>query len=125
MRGVHDRVAVVTGATSGIGKAIAISLAKSGAYVCLVGRSLGKLESIKQEDKTMASQFGCYQADLSRDQDLRELTRKIKRDFNKIDVLVHSAGVISVGRVEDSSIKDLDKQFAINVRAPYYLTQRA
>ncbi|MGZ9165518.1 MAG: SDR family oxidoreductase [Anaerolineales bacterium] len=124
MRGVHDGVAVVTGANGGIGKAIALGLAKSGAYVCLVGRNLRKLEAVRWEDKTIASQFGCYQADLSLDNDLRTLTRKIQRKFKKIDVLVHSAGVISLGRIEDASIKDLDKHFAINVRAPYYLTQR-
>lgn len=124
MSGVHNRVAVITGASSGIGKAIAIGLAKSGVYVCLVGRNLRKLEAVRGEDKTIVSQFGCYQADLSLDNDLRALTKKIQRDYKKIDVLVHSAGIISISRIEDASIKDLDKQFAINVRVPYYLTQK-
>jgi NADP-dependent 3-hydroxy acid dehydrogenase YdfG len=121
---VDTTIAVITGASSGIGKAIAIQLAKSGAYVCLVGRNLRKLEALKREDKTLTSHFGCYPADLSRENDLRKLTQKIRTDFDRIDFLVHSAGAISIGSVEDASIKDLDQQFSINVRAPYYLTQK-
>ena len=124
MKRVDTTIAVITGASSGIGKAIAIHLAKSGAYVCLVGRNLRKLEALKREDKTLTSHFGCYQADLSLEDNLRKLTQKIRTDFNRIDFLVHSAGAISMGSVEDASIKDLDKQFSINVRAPYYLTQK-
>jgi NADP-dependent 3-hydroxy acid dehydrogenase YdfG len=123
MCAVHDKVAVVTGANSGIGKAVAIALAKSGVYVSLVGRNLRKLESFKQEDKSIEPLFGCYQADLSVDNDLRKLTARIEKDFDKIDILVHSAGVISISQVENASIEDLDKQFSVNVRAPYYLTQ--
>ena len=93
-------------------------------YVCLVGKSKKKLKAIKREDLTNASFFRCYRADLSLDNDLRKLSERLERDFSKIDVLVHSAGVISLGRIEHSSIKDFDKHFSVNVRAPYYLTQR-
>jgi NADP-dependent 3-hydroxy acid dehydrogenase YdfG len=124
MHEIQGKVAVVTGASSGIGKAIAQKLARTGAYVCLVGRDLKKLEALKREDKTVASNLGCYQADLAREHDLRKLTQRIIKDFDRIDILVHSAGSISMGPVEDASIEDLDRQFSVNVRAPYYLTQK-
>jgi NADP-dependent 3-hydroxy acid dehydrogenase YdfG len=124
MQALQDRVAVVTGASSGIGRAIAQSLVRQGAYVCLVGRDLDKLEALKLEDKTFASSLGCYQADLSREDDLEKLAQRITKGFSGIDILVHSAGSISVGRIEDASIGDLDRQFAVNVRAPYSLTQK-
>ncbi|MGZ9165651.1 MAG: SDR family oxidoreductase [Anaerolineales bacterium] len=124
MNRVDTTIAVVTGASRGIGKAIAQSLARTGVYVCLVGRDLKRLEALKREDKSLTSHFGCYQADLSLKDNLRKLTQKIRTDFDRIDFLVHSAGAISIGSVEDASIKDLDQQFSINVRAPYYLTQK-
>ena len=120
----NGKIAVVTGAGSGIGKAVSMSLALSGTHVCLVGRNMRKLEEIKRQEKDIESRFVCYQADLSSDDDLRKLSKRIKSHFKSIDVLIHSAGVISMGEIENSSMQDFDKQFAINVRAPYYLTQR-
>jgi NADP-dependent 3-hydroxy acid dehydrogenase YdfG len=117
-----DRIAVVTGASSGIGRAIALGLASEGAILCLVGRRAETLESIAQ-GASGAARVETYRADLSLDQDVEGLADRIGSDFGQVDVLVHSAGFISLGSVASASIDDFDRQYRINVRAPYLLTQ--
>lgn len=123
MTAFTDQVAVVTGASSGIGKAIALGLAVQGATLCLVGRKLETLEAVAESAPTIAARMLCYRADLTQDNDIRELVAYLQRDFGYIDVLVHSAGVISLGRLETTSVADFDWHYRTNVRAPYVLTQ--
>lgn len=118
-----EQVAVVTGASSGIGKAIALGLAAQGAVLGLVGRKLETLEAVAESAREAASQVLCYRADLTSDDDIQDLVACLRRDFDYIDVLTHSAGVIAMGRLESARVQDLDWQYRINVRAPYVLTQ--
>jgi short-subunit dehydrogenase len=118
------RTAVVTGASSGIGKAIALALAGHGTTLCLVGRKLDRLEAIAENARVKgAARVASYQTDLTIDENVRELKRALKLDCGAIDLLIHSAGVISMGPIASAPVEDLDWQYRINVRAPYYLTQ--
>jgi short-subunit dehydrogenase len=117
------QLAVITGASSGIGKAIALALAANGVALCLVGRKLATLEAVARSARAAAPQVRCYQADLMLDEDIRALTTRLQRDFAYLDLLIHSAGAISLGRVECAPIDDFDRQYRTNVRAPYSLTQ--
>jgi short-subunit dehydrogenase len=116
------QVAVVTGASSGIGKTVACSLAQHGATVCLVARRLEELQ-------TVAASFRgnpvpqTYQTDLSVDEEVKRLVTRLRADFDHIDILVHSAAVYARGRFACAPISDLEKQFRTNVFAPYLLTQ--
>ena len=123
MRKHSQQVAVITGASGGIGKALALRLAKKGAHLCLIGRNQRALQSLASHAAKTASCIKCYQTDLSKDKDLTKLKKAIKANLDHIDVLIHCAGVLTLGRVEDSSVKDLDEQYRINVRAPYVLTK--
>jgi NADP-dependent 3-hydroxy acid dehydrogenase YdfG len=118
-----NRIAVVTGASSGIGCAIARQLAACGARVCLVGRKVETLLRVANETGHASSLAFCYQADLEREVDIRALVASLREDCGRVDVLVHSAGTISLGPVEGLPVEDLDRQFAVNLRAPYLLTQ--
>lgn len=119
----QGQTAVVTGASSGIGRAIAVGLAQQGATVCLVGRDASSLEAIARNYPALASGVVCYKADLEDDKDLLELKARLRWNLGHVDVLVHSAGAICLGRIESARIEDLDQQYRINVRAPYVLTQ--
>lgn len=123
MTALTDQVAVITGASSGVGKAIALELATQGAALCLVGRRVETLEGVAEQARARAPQVRCYQADLRLDEDIRQLAARLQQDFGRIDLLVHSAGVISLGRVETTPVEDFDWQYRTNVRAPYVLTQ--
>ena len=118
-----NKIAVVTGGSSGIGRAISLSLAAQGAMLCLVGRKLETLNAVAKKARATASGVLSYPTDLTLDEDIEELTSRLQEDFEYIDMLIHSAGVISPGRIEAAPIHDLDWQYRTNVRAPYVLTQ--
>ncbi len=118
-----NQVAVVTGASSGIGRAISLDLVTQGATVCLVGRRLDALEKVGEIARTTSPPVLVHQADLTMDEDIQGLAKRLQDEVGKVDILVHSAGVISLGQVETTSVKDFDWQYSVNVRAPYILTQ--
>jgi NADP-dependent 3-hydroxy acid dehydrogenase YdfG len=114
------KTAVITGASRGIGKAIAIELAGAGAILCLIGRNRQTLEETAHEGNTKAI---IYQTDLSDHKELEDLARFLKIEFKRVDALVHSAGIYSNAGFATASIKEFDQLFAVNVRAPFRLTQ--
>jgi NADP-dependent 3-hydroxy acid dehydrogenase YdfG len=119
---LQDHTCVVTGASSGIGRAIAVGLASAGATVCAVARRKHELEATA--DRANGSgEFALYEADLVVDEQVTRLARALLAREGGVDVLVHSAGTISLGDLETASVRDLDRQYAANVRAPYLLTQ--
>jgi len=123
MNALTDQIAVITGASSGIGKAIAIGLAQQGATVCLIGRNPETLKAVTEIARLVAPKSKWYQADMMLERDVREVARRIGHEFGSVDILVHSAGFISLGHIETASLKDFDKHFQTNVRGPYALTQ--
>ncbi|HZS87074.1 MAG TPA: SDR family NAD(P)-dependent oxidoreductase [Chloroflexota bacterium] len=121
--GFRDQVAVVTGAGTGVGRAIALELARQGAVVCLVGRRLEALDAVAGEARVVSSRIVRLQADLTQDAAIGALLAQLKEEVRQIDVLVHSAGVITIGSIDTASMSDLDLQYRTNMRAPYALTQ--
>jgi len=115
--------AVITGASSGIGKAIAIAIASTGGSVCLVGRDLARLRAVADVASTTARTTAVYQADLSTDRAVHDLVRYVKDDFEQFDTLVHCAGAHATGSIEKMPVDQLDWLYRVNVRAPYALTQ--
>jgi short-subunit dehydrogenase len=115
------QAAVVTGAGSGIGRAIALSLASNDATVYLVGRRLSALQKVAAE--AGAERCRCYQADLAQPEEVHRLGADLSRDCQRIDILVHNAGTIALGDLSAQSAEDFDRQYFVNVRAPYVLTQ--
>jgi short-subunit dehydrogenase len=119
---LQDRTCVVTGASSGIGRAIAVALAAAGGTVCAVARRREELEATANRANG-TERFALYEADLVVDEEQERLANALLARAGGVDVLVHSAGMISLGDLETTSVSDLDRQYAVNVRAPYQLTQ--
>jgi len=115
-------VALVTGASSGVGRAIAVSLAHYGAFVCAAGRNRKRLgETIAQtEPGTLAIPF---QADLTLDASINQVDELLRKEFARLDILVHSSGSIQHSPMASAHLEDLDRQYTADVRAPYALTK--
>ncbi len=119
----QDQVAVVTGATSGVGKAIALELARQGAVVCLVGRRQQVVDAVAEEANVSPSRIVCVQADLMQDAAINDLQARLSEAVRQIDLLVHSAGVTTYGSIDDTPVTDLDVLYRTNLRAPYAVTR--
>lgn len=118
-----DQVAVITGASSGIGKAIALGLAAQAATVCLVGRQHSRLEEVAKRARATATRVFTHCVDLTCDEDIEKLKKRVQQDCGHVDVLVHSAGIIFLGPIERAPLGEFDQQYRANVRAPYALAQ--
>lgn len=120
---LKNKVALVTGASSGIGKAIAIELLKQGCKLILNGRNRKKIRNTIFEEQEYKDQITFVEADLMTDQGLNLLIEEVNKDTKQIDILIHSAGLIHVGSTATSTVAQFDEQYKLNVRAPYVLTQ--
>jgi short-subunit dehydrogenase len=118
-RSLTDQVAVVTGATSGIGHEIARTLANRGARVWAVGRRIETLRELVETRRGVRA----YEADLTDDSALKRLVDTISLE-GEVDIVVHAAAVLKLALFQEAAVDDLDRQYRINVRAPYVLTQR-
>jgi NADP-dependent 3-hydroxy acid dehydrogenase YdfG len=121
--GLAGCVAVVTGASSGIGRAIAVALSRQGVQLYVVGRDPGTLAGTVAVARQF-SQVTSFQIDLTVQENLQPLLRHLEGEAGRLDILIHSAGVIHQDPIARARIKDFDIQYATNVRAPYLLTQR-
>ena len=123
MTSLHAQTAVVTGASSGIGAAIALCLSEERANLHLIGRNARALEGITQQARKNSPQVSAYLADLNADADLAKLQADLTRECDRLDILVHCAGVIAMGPVASAPLDEFDRQYRTNVRAPFALTQ--
>jgi NADP-dependent 3-hydroxy acid dehydrogenase YdfG len=113
MEFLNGQIVVITGASSGIGKAIALGLAGQGASLCLVGRKLEILEEVAQRARSTAQCARSYQVELMLEKDIVELAVHLQQDFGHVDILIHSAGVISQGRFKGAPVEDFDWQYRV------------
>jgi NAD(P)-dependent dehydrogenase (short-subunit alcohol dehydrogenase family) len=121
MNPFHEQVAVITGAGSGIGKAIALALGKLGARLALVGRRTEPLKAVAESARPAEARL--YSADLACEGKVRELAAELVKDFRSIDVLVHNAAVHRMGSAATGSTDDFHLQYRLNLFSPYLLTQ--
>jgi len=113
---------VITGASSGVGRAIALGLASRGAFVCLIGRSPERLAGVAEEIAARGGRASTCTADLTSDRAIQDVVERLRRDHGGVEILVHSAGVFARGRIGEAPLEELDAQYRTNLRAPYALT---
>jgi NADP-dependent 3-hydroxy acid dehydrogenase YdfG len=122
-RPFEGQVALVTGASGGVGRAVALALARHGAAVWLVARNRARLETVANQIRAEQAAAETYALDLGCDGDVEVLIETIQRDLGRLDVLVHSAGLLRRGTLANSSLADFDEMYRVNVRGPYMLTR--
>jgi NAD(P)-dependent dehydrogenase (short-subunit alcohol dehydrogenase family) len=121
----NGKIALVTGATSGIGQACAIAFAKAGAKVVCVGRKADALEDVEQKIRALGAETVSINSDLARENEAQRVVEQAIRGFGGIDILVNAAGHLSNGTIENTSLEAWDEMMNVNVRAPFQLMQKA
>ena len=115
--------AVITGATKGIGKAIAVKLAENGYDLAVCARNNAELEALAAELEYTGVKVFYAAADCSVKEEVYQFCEAVNREFNSIDVLVNNAGVFIPGVLLDEEDNDFEQQQLLNVNAAYYLSK--
>jgi short-subunit dehydrogenase len=119
----EGKVCVVTGASSGIGRAFALECLRRGARVWGLGRSAERLASLVNDTRGLPGALTAVSVDLRDEDEIRSAVATILSQVESVDVLIHSAGSISRGPVEQAGVGELDGQYLVNLRAPFLLTR--
>jgi 3-oxoacyl-[acyl-carrier protein] reductase len=125
MAGVEGRIALVTGASQGIGRACALLLAESGAKLALCARNQEKLEQLAAEIKGKGGEAEVLPLDVSNDEAIKAVVKSAIARFGKLDILVNNAGITRDQLVMRMKRADWDDVLATNLTAPFLLIQAA
>ncbi len=124
MSPLANRVAFITGASSGIGAAVATALVPAGTRLFLSGRDETRLQATADRCRSQSAQVETHATDLTVDESLFKAVDHALGRFGGVDMLIHCAGYFHMGPVEQAAVEELDRQYRVNLRLPYLLTQR-
>ena len=123
---LSDKVALVTGASKGIGRETSIRLARAGALVIInYNRSQEKAEEVKQEIKDAGGEADIFKADVSNTEDVNALFAFIRDKHKRLDILVNNAGIIKDNLLLSMKLAEWDKVLDTNLRGAFLCTQQA
>ncbi len=122
---LEGKVAVVTGASRGIGRIIALALARHGAQISLAAKTGALLEAVRAEIEAMGGQASSFPTDVSREADVIALIRDTVERFGRLDILVNNAAIGVFGPLVDTSTEQWDRIMAINARGPFLMCREA
>ena len=125
MAGVEGRVALVTGASQGIGRACALLLANSGAKVALCARNQEKLDELAGEIKSNGGDATAFKLDVGNENEIKAVVKAVIAQYGKVDILVNNAGITRDQLVMRMKRADWDDVLATNLTAPFLLIQAA
>ena len=125
MKSLTGKVALITGASGGIGSAIARRFAESGIDLALCGRSEEKLERTRLDAEALGIRTMVYTGDLTANGAARACIEAVTAHFGRLDILVNNAGMALSCPFEDTTAEQFDQIMNLNVRTPYFLCQAA
>jgi 3-oxoacyl-[acyl-carrier protein] reductase len=121
---LRGRTAVITGASTGIGRAIAGKLAEAGCRLGICARTEASLEKAASELRAAGAQVVAIPTDVSREAEVERFAGTVERELGRAEVLVNNAGVGRFGSFLDLTPDEFDRTFATNVRGPFLCSQR-
>ena len=126
MPDLSGRTALVTGASRGIGRATAVALGKAGAQVIVhYGHAKAEAKEVIREIDAAGGRAQAIGAELSAPEGPHKLAKEVRRIVGeRLDILVANAGVTRAATIEEHTVDDFDRIFAVNVRAPFFLVQQ-
>lgn len=119
------KVALVTGASRGIGRAISLALAGEGATVVLAARAVGKLEETADKVGKAGGQAHIVVTELTDEDSIKNLIDVVREKYGKLDILVNNAGVTHSAKLEETATEDWQRCMMVNARAPFILCRQA
>ncbi|HEX8491729.1 MAG TPA: glucose 1-dehydrogenase [Pyrinomonadaceae bacterium] len=122
---LEGKVAIVTGATSGIGRATALRFAEAGARVAIVGRNARELKRLANEIDEQNGEALPIRADVTDEKMARRIISGTVKKFRALDVLVNAAGHLATGTIENTTLAAWDAMMNVNLRAVFNLMQEA
>jgi NAD(P)-dependent dehydrogenase (short-subunit alcohol dehydrogenase family) len=120
---LNSKVALITGASSGIGKATALLFAKEGAKVAVTGRSAEKLKITESALKKAGAEFFALAGDLNEAPFRERLVADAYKSFGRLDILVNAAGIIGNGDIQNTTLEFLDNMMMTNLTSVFHLMQ--
>jgi 3-oxoacyl-[acyl-carrier protein] reductase len=120
---LKGKTAVVTGAGKGIGRAIALALARQHADVVVAARTHADVQAVQREIEELGGRSLSLRADVRQENDVERLVQQTVNAFGKVDILVNNAGVGYFSRVVDMRVEDFDDMFATNMRGVFLCTR--
>jgi 3-oxoacyl-[acyl-carrier protein] reductase len=123
MDNLTGKSAIVTGGGTGIGRAIAIALAREGVKVVVCGRREAPLDEVVQEILSIGGQALGVQADVSDEKDIDRVVNSAMDVFGSVDILVNNAGIGGGGAIHNHSVREWDKILAVNLRGPFLMSR--
>jgi 3-oxoacyl-[acyl-carrier protein] reductase len=126
MTNLSGKTALVTGASRGIGRASALALAKAGIQVLVhYGRGAKEAEAVVADIRKASGRAEAVAADLAAPDGPHKLAKEVRAIMgDRLDILVANAGTSKAAAIEDYTVQDFDRLFAVNVRAPFFLVQQ-
>jgi 3-oxoacyl-[acyl-carrier protein] reductase len=119
---LKDKIAVISGANSGIGKATALLFLKEGAYVCALGRNIDKLNKLKEESSNSEKLF-TFICDVSKKEDINKTSKEILEKFPQIHILINNAGITKDNLLLRMTEEQWDSVLNTNLKGAFLLTQ--
>lgn len=123
MTSLKGKVALITGAGRGIGRATAIALAKEGVHLGLIGLTSANLEKVADEVKQYGATVSIATADVANNESVIEAVNHITSELKHIDILINNAGTAKFGGFLDLSTEDWEKIIQVNLLGTYYVTK--
>ena len=119
------KVAIVTGASRGIGRAISVALAQEAATVILAARSIQKLQETADRVTESGGKAETVVTELTEEESIKNLVRVCNEKFGRLDILVNNAGVTHSAKLEETATEDWYRCMLVNARAPFILCREA
>ncbi len=120
-----SKVAIVTGASRGIGRAISVALAQEAATVVLAARSIQKLQETADQVTKVGGKAEIVVTELTEEESIKDLVKVTHEKFSRLDILVNNAGVTHSAKLEETATEDWEHCMQVNVRAPFILCREA